>query len=251
MIGQGARDGGEPERGDTQVGQVVQPRRDPVEPRRIEVAGNDAVDDGVGDPGRALMDRIGHAGLSVLDDEIAGGEVSAAPVVLDRQRGVVLTIGGWDGPGPDAGRRPRVRSRGAGLFISRRHAPGLDGRAVVFARLTRRAVEDHPLPVDPGGEPRRWTRLESDGVYHRRRALLAAIGHPRHGKNLVVAGIEFGNGGELASPSRSAGTGMPLTSSAMVASGGQPGQVPASVFCQAQTSPPRRSSAIAGEGHLR
>jgi hypothetical protein len=33
----------------------------------------------------------------------------------------------------------------------------------------------------------------------------------------------------------------------MVASGGQPGQVPASVFCHAQTSPPWRLSAIDGE----
>ena len=49
--GQGARDGGEPERGDTEIGQVVQPRRDPAESRRIEVAGNDSVDDRVGNPG--------------------------------------------------------------------------------------------------------------------------------------------------------------------------------------------------------
>jgi hypothetical protein len=47
VTGQSARDGGEPERADTEIGQVVQPRCDSIEPRRIEVARDDTVDDRV------------------------------------------------------------------------------------------------------------------------------------------------------------------------------------------------------------
>ena len=61
-----------------------------------------------------------------------------------------------------------TRSRSAGLASRGQTLQTLDGRTVVFARLARRAVEDHPLPVDPDGKTRRRARLEPDGVRHRR-----------------------------------------------------------------------------------
>ena len=190
------------------------------------------------------MDRIGHAGLSVCDDDIAGGGVGSSPVVLDRQRDVVAR---------SAAGTKRSRCRGllgelewSRIIGSRRHAPGLDRRAVVCARLARRAVEEHSLPIDPGGQTRRRPRLEPDGVRHRRRALLAAIGHRRHGKDLVFARLQFGNRRERVALA------LRRNRDAVDEQGDgrlrwEPGQVPVSVFCQDQTSPSRRSSTIGEE----
>ena len=92
-----------------------------------------------------------------------------------------------------------------GLSSARSSRAGLSSRGVTlqvviaapsYSLGSLRAVEDHPFPIDPGGEPCRRARLEPDGVCHRRRALLPAVGHPRHGKDLVIAGIELGHGCE-------------------------------------------------------